>query len=157
MTNTFYRNKSKGMVAGVCAGLAEYFGVDPAVLRVIFVLWALSGGSGVMAYIVLWIILPDKATVGGPHQESVRQNVAEIGAEARGLGRDLQGVFGGKASADTGSNRRLMFLGGLIALMGLVFLVDNLHLFGWFQLEQLWPVVLILAGAVLLNRAIRGK
>jgi phage shock protein PspC (stress-responsive transcriptional regulator) len=157
MTNTFYRNKSKGMVAGVCAGLAEYFRVDPAVLRVIFVLWALSGGSGVMAYIVLWIILPDKATVGGPHQESVRQNVAEIGAEARGLGRDLQGVFGGKASADTGSNRRLMWLGGFIALMGLVFLVDNLHLFGWFQLEQLWPVVLILAGAVLLNRAVRGK
>lgn len=157
MSNTFYRNKSKGMVAGVCAGLSEYFGVDPAVLRVIFVLWALSGGSGVMAYIVLWIILPDKAAVGGPRQESVRQNVAEIGAEARGLGRDLQGVFGGKASADTGSNRRLMWLGGFITLMGLVFLVDNLHLLGWFQLEQLWPVVLILAGAVLLNRAIRGK
>ena len=157
MTNTLYRNKSKGMVAGVCAGLAEYFGVDPTVLRIIFVLWALSGGSGVMAYIVLWIILPDKTTVGGPHRESVRQNVAEIGAEARGLGRDLQEVFGGKASGDTGSNRRLMWLGGSIALMGLVFLLDNLHLFGWFQLEQLWPVVLILAGAVLLNRAVRGK
>lgn len=155
MTNRFYRDKSRGTVAGVCAGLANYFGVDPVILRAIFVLWALSG-SGVAAYILLWVILPEKATLGIPHSEAVRQNVHDIGAEARGLGQDLQSVFGDKAR-EAGSSRRLMLLGGFIIVMGLSLLADNLHLLGWFRLHNLWPVALILAGVVLLNRALRAR
>jgi len=135
--------------------MSEYFGVDPVILRVIFVLWALSG-SGVLAYIVLWIILPDKATLDLPHSEAVRQNVSDIGTEARGLGQDLQGIFGDRAGAP-GSNRRLMFLGGFIIVTGLALLADNLHLLGWFRLHNLWPVALILGGIVLLNRALRAR
>lgn len=53
MGNTFYRDKSKGVIAGVCAGLAEYFGVSPVLLRLIFLLLAFSGGPAVPAYIIL--------------------------------------------------------------------------------------------------------
>ncbi len=152
MSNRLYRDKSKSMVGGVCAGLSEYFGVSPALLRVIFVLWALSG-SGIGAYIILWILLPDKAALDVAHSAAVQQNVREIGSEARGLGRELHDLFGG----DSGSvpSRRLMWLGGFVILLGLALLVESLHLLAWFRLDQLWPVVLILGGVVLLNRALR--
>ncbi len=156
MTNRFYRDKGKGMIAGVCAGLADYFGVSPALLRLIFVLLALGGGPGVIVYIVLWIILPEKQSAAASRQEAVRENVRQIGAEARGLGQELQNLFGGKGEAGTTPASRIMLLGGLLVLMGLFFLADSLHLFGWLRLDEvLWPLVLILAGIVLLNRALR--
>ena len=49
------------MVAGVAGGLAEYFDIDPTIIRILFVLLALFGGGflGILIYIVLWIIMPD--------------------------------------------------------------------------------------------------
>jgi len=49
------------MVAGVAGGLAEYFDIDPTIIRILFVLLAIFGGGflGILIYIVLWIIMPD--------------------------------------------------------------------------------------------------
>ena len=49
------------MVAGVASGLADYFDIDPTIVRILFVLLALFGGGflGILIYIVLWIIMPD--------------------------------------------------------------------------------------------------
>ena len=49
------------MVAGVAGGLADYFDIDPTIVRILFVLLALFGGGflGILIYIVLWIIMPD--------------------------------------------------------------------------------------------------
>ncbi len=152
MSDRLYRDKSKGMVGGVCAGLSEYFGVSPALLRFIFALWGLSG-SGMGAYIILWILLPDKATLGLTRSAAVQQNVREIGSEARSLGKEVRDLFGG--GSGTLPSRRLMWLGGFVLLLGLALLAESLALFGWFRLDLLWPVVLILGGAVLLNRALR--
>jgi len=55
-----YRIPSKGMIGGVCAGLAEYLNADPTIIRLIFVLLALAGMSGVLIYIVMWLIVPVK-------------------------------------------------------------------------------------------------
>ena len=52
------RSETDRRIAGVCGGIAEYFDIDPTIVRVIFVLAALLGGPGVLAYIVLWIVLP---------------------------------------------------------------------------------------------------
>jgi phage shock protein PspC (stress-responsive transcriptional regulator) len=46
------------MIAGVCAGLGRYLGVDPTVVRLIFVLLALFAAGGVLLYLILWIIMP---------------------------------------------------------------------------------------------------
>ena len=54
------RIPSKGMIGGVCAGLAEYLNADPTIIRLIFVLLALAGMSGVLIYIVMWLIVPVK-------------------------------------------------------------------------------------------------
>jgi phage shock protein C len=53
--------KLKGrMLAGVCAGLAEYLGVDPTLVRVIFAVLAFLGGTGVVAYLVAWALIPEE-------------------------------------------------------------------------------------------------
>jgi len=53
-----YRSRNDVMVAGVCAGLAKYFSMDPTVVRLIFVLLLLMGGNGILIYVILWIIMP---------------------------------------------------------------------------------------------------
>lgn len=48
------------MVAGVCAGLADYLGVDPTVVRVIVAVLSLIGGAGVVGYLVAWLLIPNE-------------------------------------------------------------------------------------------------
>jgi phage shock protein C len=55
-----YRIPSEGMIAGICAGLGEYLDLDPTILRLVFVLLAFGGGSGVLIYIIMWLIIPIK-------------------------------------------------------------------------------------------------
>lgn len=46
------------MIAGVCAGLAKYFGVDPTLVRIVFVLLAIFAAGGVLLYLILWLLMP---------------------------------------------------------------------------------------------------
>lgn len=46
-------------IGGVCGGLGEYFGIDPILFRLAFVLFTLGGGSGILLYIILWVIMPE--------------------------------------------------------------------------------------------------
>jgi phage shock protein C len=55
-----YRSRDDRMIAGVCGGIANYFGVDPTIIRLVFVVFALGIGSGVLAYIILAIIVPEE-------------------------------------------------------------------------------------------------
>jgi phage shock protein C len=52
-------------VAGVCGGLARRFNVDATLIRVLFVLLGIFGGSGIVLYIAMWIIVPQEPPVGG--------------------------------------------------------------------------------------------
>ncbi|MDF2484877.1 MAG: putative stress-responsive transcriptional regulator [Herbinix sp.] len=56
-----YRTNSNKMICGVCGGLAEYINIDPTVVRLLWVVFALAGGFGVLAYIIAAIIMPVKA------------------------------------------------------------------------------------------------
>lgn len=55
-----YRSLDDRMLAGVCGGLAEYFNMDPTLIRVLFVILSLAGGPGIVAYIILAIIVPEE-------------------------------------------------------------------------------------------------
>ena len=59
MEKKLYRNTQNKMIAGVCAGLAEYLNIDPTIIRVI---WALIGltGAGIVAYLICALIIPEK-------------------------------------------------------------------------------------------------
>ena len=59
---TLYRDKDNKILGGVSSGLGCYFGVDPAIVRIIFILMVLAGMSGILVYIVLWIVVPEAKT-----------------------------------------------------------------------------------------------
>ena len=58
-----YRSSSDKMIAGVCGGLGDFFGLDPTLVRLVFVVLALLGGHGLLVYLVLWIIVPRQPVV----------------------------------------------------------------------------------------------
>lgn len=55
-----YKSSTNKMLAGVCGGIAEYFGVDPTWIRLAWVIFSMTGGAGVLAYIVAALIIPDE-------------------------------------------------------------------------------------------------
>ncbi len=61
-TRRLYRSRNDRMIAGVCGGLARYLGTDPTLVRVVFALASLFflGIGGVLAYLVLWAIVPEE-------------------------------------------------------------------------------------------------
>lgn len=60
MEKRLYRSRTDRMLAGVCGGLADYFNIDPTLIRLIFVFGTLLGGPGLVIYIVLWLIAPEE-------------------------------------------------------------------------------------------------
>lgn len=58
MEKRLYKSNQNKMIDGVCGGVAEYFGVDPTVVRLLWALFSLMGGSGILAYIIAAIIIP---------------------------------------------------------------------------------------------------
>jgi phage shock protein C len=60
MAKRLYRSRNNRMIAGVCGGLAEYFDVDPVIIRIIGVILLIPGGlPGLIPYIILWIAVPE--------------------------------------------------------------------------------------------------
>ena len=59
MRKTLYKSRNDRMVAGVCGGLAEYFGLDSTLIRIVWAVMILMGGSGLALYIVCAIIIPN--------------------------------------------------------------------------------------------------
>ena len=55
-----YRNTENKMLAGVCSGIADYFNIDPTLVRLGWVLFSLLGGSGLLAYLIAAIIIPER-------------------------------------------------------------------------------------------------
>ena len=58
-TRKLYRSRDDRMLAGVCAGIGEYLGIDPTLARLFFVAMALLGGPGIIFYIILALIIPN--------------------------------------------------------------------------------------------------
>lgn len=58
-----YRSEKNRMIAGVCGGLAEYFDVDPVVVRLLWVVFTFFIGSGILIYILACIIMPNEKDV----------------------------------------------------------------------------------------------
>ena len=54
------RSRTNRKIAGVCAGFAEYFDLDVTVVRVVWLIVALFGGGGILAYIIAWIVMPEE-------------------------------------------------------------------------------------------------
>jgi len=136
------------MLAGVCGGLAEYFAIDPVIVRLIFVLAVIFGGSGILAYIILWIIIPQKPYIITPFNTNPPSGDSSSSTEEKkseNSNQDMNYVNVNK----TQSNRSI-YAGAFLILLGGIFLLDNFvpH----FHFGDFWPLILIGLGfATILN------
>jgi phage shock protein C len=84
-----YRSTHDHMVGGVCGGLAEYFGLDPVLVRLGFVAVTLAGGAGVLAYLILWLVVPEGEGGRAPVAVGQRRSRELAGFVLVGLGLAL--------------------------------------------------------------------
>ncbi len=129
MARRLFRSAQNKMIGGVCGGLAEYFETDPSLIRIAAVALLFAGGVGLIAYIVGWIILP-KA-------DSMSQLA----------GSNSPDTVGTKTSGTPEGSRfwSTYFPGLLLITIGTIFLLREM--FYWINWDDIWPVILILAGA----------
>ena len=59
-----YKSNTQKMVSGVCGGIAEFFDVDPTIVRILFVIFGFGGGSGFLLYLLAAVIMPDAPLTG---------------------------------------------------------------------------------------------
>ena len=112
-----YRSETNRVIAGVAGGLAEYFGIDPTIVRVLFVLMSIWGGSGVLIYLLLWIIIPSESDVHEVSKGHTAKNVEEIKGKAKVMADEIR-------AKGTGEESR-MWLGLVVLGVGLFFLLQT--------------------------------
>lgn len=81
-----YRSKTDVMVAGICGGLAEYFDIDSSLIRIIFVVLLLNFGTGFLAYLILWFIVPKD----GSQKIEVEKVTEEIKDKAKTIAKKVK-------------------------------------------------------------------
>lgn len=131
-----YRNTRDKVLAGVCSGIAQYFDVDVAWVRLAFVLSIFASGFGLLAYAVAWIVFPKDDRVPGASeaQVSTPDSAPAVERQARKL--------------RSSSSRNAV--GIVLILLGALFFLDQN--FWWFRFDAFWPVILIALGIYLVMR-----
>lgn len=88
-TRRLYRNGNDKMLGGVCSGVANYFEIDPVMVRLLFVILFLTAGIGLLAYIIAWIIVPVART---PQEMYYMTGVPPMDFQTmkKNMGNDLQ-------------------------------------------------------------------
>jgi phage shock protein C len=139
MEKRFYRSPTDHRIAGVCGGLAEYFNVDPVLVRVIFVV-LLFLGIGLPTYLILWLVVPVREKEEGTvevitpaGQEKVLSEPSKTEESAKAM--KWHNLFGGI----------------ILVALGVLFLAENF--LPVYRLNIFWPPLLIVLGLVILWRA----
>lgn len=143
------RLPEQGQIAGVCAGLADYFEFDVTLVRLIFIaLIFATGGGMILIYLVLAVALPvstdktagsksvDQKAGGG--QTVLSQNIERLASEVR--------------TSERGHRMRNYAGGGLVLLGAWLLAVQFFPQWVSFRWDYIWPVILILAGVIILSR-----
>ena len=154
MEKRLYRSRSDRMIWGVCGGIANYFGMDPTIIRVIAILFLFAGGSGILAYIILAIVVPLESSPSREPREVIKENVQEIKQTATNLGEDIRSTFARregevKETPRTGYNGSYI-LAVVLVIIGVILLLSNFNPFWWLRWHYLWPIVLIAIGLVII-------
>ena len=177
-TGGVLRRGSDRIIAGVCSGLGQYFGVEPLLVRIVFVVLAVvPAGLGVILYLVLWFLMEPPPGADPSATRSVGDRLRTMGQEIReefrtGFSRSSEGGAqtppsagpSGSGSTGTGSRSRGsmwtgwsgrprgFWFGVILIALGGYFLIANLGLLRAFRGDLFWPIVLIAIGLLLLVR-----
>lgn len=136
MEKKLYRDESRKVIAGVCAGLADYFGIDVSIVRLVFLLTLIFKGGGMLIYIVLWIVLPKKPYPFNPPFTDYTVPPAAPPFDPQ--------FFNLPQKRSTGT----IIAGVVLVLLGVYFILDNFNIIPDWDFDHCWPVILIAIGIV---------
>jgi phage shock protein C len=142
-----YRSHDERLFLGVAGGLAEWFDVDPSIVRLAFVLFSLAGGAGLIIYIAMAIFVPER-----PPGVPIRRGVTLTGEPEPGV---EAGAEVGTQPRGRGDGRGALIVGVLLIVVGAWFLLRRF--IPGIDLDNWWPILLIGIGVVLLVGAARGR
>jgi phage shock protein C len=163
MNRRLYRSSRDSILGGVAGGVADYFDMDPSIVRIVWAVLALvTGGIFLVLYIVMWIVVPEgpsAATVARAAAPDASSPPGEPGAEPATT--DASATAGAPA-ADWETHQQRLRRGGSggAVIFGLILIGAGV----WFLVDQylpaidsdlLWPVALVILGVVLLVVALR--
>jgi phage shock protein C len=176
-SQTFFRGSDR-ILGGVCSGLAEGFHVETLWVRLAFVVLTFLNGIGLLLYVILWVLMPERTgyrPTGQGAVESMRNDVqrawADLRAQFGGAGvapsttatanvTPAAAVPGGAVPATdvsatpsqvtTSASRNPSFIfGAILIVIGIAFLAANTNIVNW---SVIWPVALLVLGIALLVR-----
>lgn len=124
-----YLNQENKIIGGVCGGLAEYFELDPIIIRLIFVFLTIFGGSGILIYLILWIFLPK------PEEDKNKEIKEKIIVEKKDIQKN---------------NKRQIFFAWLLIIIGVALLFNNLAIPNFLGLVIFWPIIIVFLGLYLI-------
>ena len=136
MARQLFRSRRNRMISGVAGGIAEYFDIDPVIIRALFIITTFAWGTSILVYIILWIIVPDESKV---YAFNVNQPPPPMQEQPTAM--DTEEIHKKK------ENRR--FTGGIILIIiGTLLFLDNIVTMSVFG--HLWPIALIALGIYIL-------
>ena len=151
----FYRSRTDKVLAGVCGGLAEYFSIDPILVRLLFILLVIAAGGGLLAYIILWIITPEKpidfTQFQNPPTMENKESSYEQPQGTQEKPKDDPFKYPPRKHKERGN-----LIGGLVLItLGSLFLADEFipHV----SFGDLWPIILVVIGIGLLINNFSGR
>ncbi len=145
MNERLYRTNQDKIIGGVCGGLAEFFKIDPIIIRVFFVLWVIIGEWGVLAYFLLWMIIPPQQYEGANFQMN------EFGARFQLIGHDIRDMF------QHPSSQMLTYGGVALIGVGLTTLLRSLGVLPNWNTTLMWAGMLIIGGVFVLVKTLIKK
>jgi phage shock protein PspC (stress-responsive transcriptional regulator) len=142
-----YRNQHDEVIGGVCSGIAQALNVDPVLIRIAFILLAIFGGGGVLLYIILWIVLPPYPDY---YHNVYQQKSSDMETENPNDSPNMKEP--GKAPQPPKSKNDGNLIAGLILItLGAIFLLERWVY--WLDFADLWPLLLVVGGIVLIRRS----
>ncbi len=144
MPKRLYRSRKDKMLGGVAAGLAEYFDIDPTLVRVIFVVSLFAGGAGIIAYIILWIIVPEEPFIWTTAQDTkVNEENQQTSDEDK-----IKNEQNFNTAYEEHRRKRSSAAGIILIVLGFLFLADNFV--PRIHFSDFWPLILVAVGIGLL-------
>lgn len=146
MQKRLYRSTKDRMIAGVCGGLAEYFDIDPIIIRVLFVVVTLGAGVGILGYIILWIVVPEAVIV-------IKSNTNSY-TDTNNQTQENEPVNYPNYKMNQEDNIHLknhsgrIFISIMIIIIGILWFINNI--IPGVNFGHLWPLILVAIGILIL-------
>ena len=141
MKKGLYRSRTQRMIGGVCGGIAEYFDIDPTLVRLLFMLSIVAGGAGMILYILALIVMPEAPYDDSPDEYDTT-DAGQEGYDNRNISR----------------NRGIAIIGVVLIIIGLLSLVKRIIPGIWYYVKHLsWPIAFIVIGIAIIFISLKKR